>query len=378
MPLRLYIPESSARRSPFEPPPPSPVPAVPSFILPKSFFGGLFIEVFVGGILYGITTLQTFIYFQKYPEDGRFLKYYYSEFFLLVARSVFRRMFLILQTDRILDTLHTAFCLDFVYSYLITNYGNAKYFIHTDWSRSSSRSQYRRWCKDTISAESGSVRRCDPPLLPHLLDHSPLLAVSNRNWFLACIIASLVVSRVAFGMGSTILTYYLSGWVSFRQHKAATVTVSGGLASVAAVDVMVTTSITWYLRKKRSEVQESAKSKVDMIMLYAVNTGALTATASVITCILYAVRRDSLVFLRLVEVSGKLYANSFLGSLNARAHIRGKGNKQYSHESSGNTYRGPQVPKVEVFQQTLVSKDTVDRDYDNEYAMSPVKGGDLV
>ena len=37
------------------------------------------------------------------------------------------------------------------------------------------------------------------------------------------------------------------------------VTVSGGLASVAAVDVMVTASITWYLRRKRNEVQEYAR-----------------------------------------------------------------------------------------------------------------------
>ncbi|PIL36485.1 hypothetical protein GSI_00174 [Ganoderma sinense ZZ0214-1] len=336
--------------------------AVSAASIAEEFFGGLFVEVFVGGILYGITTLQTFIYFQKFPDDGRFLKYYVAAVWVL-------------------ESLHTGFCVEFVYSYLIRNYGNEKYFIHINWAVGASLANPVEVLNGNIDVSLGhghyrghnigdGARILYPPSLDPYVDVT-LLSFHT----------SLTTPRslqVAFGMGSTILTYYLSGWVSFRQHKAATVTVSGGLASVAAVDVMVTTSITWYLRKKRSEVQESAKSKVGMIMLYAVNTGALTATASVITCILYAVRRDSLVFLGLVEVSGKLYANSFLGSLNARTHIRGKGNKQYSHESSGNTYRGPQVPKVEVFQQTLVSKDTVDHEYGNEYAMSPVKGGDLV
>ncbi|KAM5540663.1 hypothetical protein V8D89_005694 [Ganoderma adspersum] len=308
----------------------------------QEFFGGLFVEVFVGGIFYGITTLQTFIYFKKYPDDGRFLKFFVAAVWFL-------------------ETLHTGFCIEFVYSYLIGNFGDVKYFIHINWGVGAS-------LATRVKVQSG------------MIDVSPGHSHSRSHYIGngARVLHSPRLDPVAFGMGSTILTYYLPGWVSFRQHTSALVTVSGGLASVAAVDVMVTASITWYLRRKRNEVQESAKSKVDMIMLYAVNSGALTATSSVITCILYAVRPHSLVFLGLVEVSGKLYANSFLGSLNARSHIRSRRNGQYSHESSGNTFRGPSVPKVEVFQQTLVSKDPVDQEYGNEYSMKNMKGGELV
>ena len=162
-------------------------------------------------------------------------------------------------------------------------------------------------------------------------------------------------------------------------------------------------------------------------MLYAVNSGALTAYVTTVahgtldpadrrpsvarrpsslafssvhrgfvlgapslTILQYAVRPHSLVFLGLVEVSGKresglssvstrlqltpsrgfqstrtrslegehvfrkshyaplLTLGSIRPSLNARSHIRSRRNGQYSHESSGNTYRGPSVVRAPI------------------------------
>ena len=43
-----------------------------------------------------------------------------------------------------------------------------------------------------------------------------------------------------------------------------------------------------------------------------------------------------------------LTLGSICPSLNARSHIRSRRNGQYSHESSGNTYRGPSVVRAPI------------------------------
>ena len=50
-----------------------------------------------------------------------------------LAPLVVRAVFLIMHAHRFLETLHTGFCIEFVYSYLIGNFGDVKYFIHINW-----------------------------------------------------------------------------------------------------------------------------------------------------------------------------------------------------------------------------------------------------
>ena len=49
------------------------------------------------------------------------------------APQIVRFVFLIIHANRFLETLHTGFCIEFVYSYLIGNFGDVKYFIHINW-----------------------------------------------------------------------------------------------------------------------------------------------------------------------------------------------------------------------------------------------------
>ena len=52
-----------------------------------------------------------------------------------MVRRTLRPLYLLLTVsmDRFLETLHTGFCIEFVYSYLIVNYGDVRYFIHINW-----------------------------------------------------------------------------------------------------------------------------------------------------------------------------------------------------------------------------------------------------
>ncbi|KAI0667816.1 hypothetical protein C8Q78DRAFT_289007 [Trametes maxima] len=318
------------------------------------FIGGLLIEVFIACMLYGITTLQSFMYYQKYPGDVLSLK-------LLVA-AVWT-----------LETVHTIFCMQFLYAYLIEGFANYSYFLQINWG-----------IGVTVVTSAG-IALCVQGYYVWRV-----WCVSSKSWLWTLIIGVFALARVAFGIGSTILSYVYSDWITFRDTKSSLITISGGLGSAALVDMLVALTLSYYLNKGRSSWHKESNSKINMILLYAVNTGALTGTASLLCVILFATQKQSLVFLGLVEIQAKLYANSFLGSLNARAHIRNKNNPaaQYpSFEFSSNggfrAGAGPQVqvavtvPKVEVFQQTIVHDDRGLRN-DSEFDMKNLKGGELV
>ncbi|KAI0364755.1 hypothetical protein BV20DRAFT_974050 [Pilatotrama ljubarskyi] len=303
---------------------------VPDFGIHKSadnlavpFIGGLLIEVFVACVLYGITTLQSFMYFQKYPGDARTLK-------LLVA-AVW-----------ILETVHTAFCMHFLYAYLVEGFADYTYFLKIDPS-----------IGITVVCSAG-IALCVQGYYVWRV-----WCVSSKNFWWTTIIGFFALARVAFGVASTILSYVYPEWLAFRNTTTSLVTISGGLGSAALVDMLVAVTLSYYLKKGRNSWHKESNSKINAILIYAVNTGALTGTASLLCVILFATQKQSLTFLGLVEIQAKLYANSFLGSLNARAHIRNKANAaQYpSFEfSSGGNFRSvpPQVSVVSIPPSTAV------------------------
>ncbi|KAF8968562.1 hypothetical protein BDZ97DRAFT_1799061 [Flammula alnicola] len=79
-----------------------------------STLGAAFLGTLAAAIFYGLTSVQTFIYFQNSAGDGRFFK---SGIFTLW----------------ILDTLHMAFTAHGIYFYLVTNFGNFEVLAAPTW-----------------------------------------------------------------------------------------------------------------------------------------------------------------------------------------------------------------------------------------------------
>ena len=82
-------------------------------------FGAMMIGGWIATIMYGITTLQSYHYYQHYPNDKKSIKG-------LVA---------ILW---ILDTVHVIFMCHALYYYLIDNFGNHEPLSGGNWSLISS------------------------------------------------------------------------------------------------------------------------------------------------------------------------------------------------------------------------------------------------
>ncbi|RPD69898.1 hypothetical protein L226DRAFT_262213 [Lentinus tigrinus ALCF2SS1-7] len=257
----------------------------------EAVMSGLFISVFVAGILYGMTTLQTFLYWQAYPRDGTFLK------------SIVAFIW-------VLETLHTALCIRFLYAYLILGFGDIFNFLRVDWAVGLS------------VLTSVIVGAC---VQGYYIWRVWIVSGGSILW--TSIIGVFAIARTGFAIGSTALCYIYPNWLKLRDYGPALATVSGGLGSAALVDLLVALTLTFYLKRgtnlwEGSYYHKQSTNMVNQILLYTVNTGAITSATSVVCVILFAANKVTLTFLGFAAIQTKLYANSFLGSLNARAHLR--------------------------------------------------------
>ncbi|KAH9848436.1 hypothetical protein C2E23DRAFT_889090 [Lenzites betulinus] len=312
--------------------------------------GGLLVELCFAFMLYGITTLQTFMYFQKCSKDGLPLK-------ATVA------------TVWILESVHTGFCMQFIYDYLVVGFGDYLGLISINWG-----------IGITILSSAG-IALC---VQGYYTWRVWIVSEKSLRW--TVVIGFFVLLRVALGIASAVLSYIYPNWIVAMQ-----MTVSGGLGSAALVDILVALTLTYYLKRGKHVWHEKSNNMINNILLYAVHTGALTGTASLLCVILFALEKSSLVFLGLVMIQAKLYANSFLGSLNARSHIRRKGTLDTGYSTSSNSVfhaAPPRIPvvrlvfivlfAVEVFQHTDVMDDRDNPSDDSSYKLKTLKGPALV
>ncbi|KAI0666139.1 hypothetical protein C8Q78DRAFT_475548 [Trametes maxima] len=303
--------------------------------------GALLIEVCLACILYGITTLQTFMYYQSAFSDSRFLKG--------MVGAVWG-----------LESLHTALCMEMVYQYTIMHFGDFDFLGRIYWGVGAS---------ILISVFISAI--------VHAFYIRRVWIATNGSISLIILLSILALCRFACGIGSFVLSLSADGWTPFRFNISPLVTVTLGLGCAAGVDVVVALVLGYYFCRdtgKRASGAQTHSSRVDPVLIYAVNTGAITAIFSVLSVVLFVTHKQSLVFLGLVEIQSKLYANSFLGSLNIRASQPDKSGApfatyEFTPRGTTSAARPPHFrthgtsvdivtsPQVSVHQQTVVMRD---------------------
>lgn len=242
-------------------------------------FGAVLLGGFVTAILYGITCLQCFIFFQTYTKEDRLLKY---NIWLLW----------------ILDTLHMVFVIHPIYWYLVTNFSNPAVMGLLPWSivgveltASTSDTIVRAWFTYRVYMLSANNRYLTIPL--------------------ACIVFTIGVLDLVMGIRGA----FFNTFAEFRS-------ISWNFYLVLALDVVadfyIATSLCFFLYRLRNTVNKHTLSVVKNLMMYTVNTGLATSVVLLACFITYACLPDTLIFIALYFPSTKLYVNALLASLNAR------------------------------------------------------------
>ncbi|EGO03142.1 hypothetical protein SERLA73DRAFT_176663 [Serpula lacrymans var. lacrymans S7.3] len=263
-----------------------------------STFGAGFIGAMVSTILYGITTLQTYLYFIHYPKDSPYTK-------ALVA------------VIWVLDTTHITFMCHCMYYYLITNYSQPSALAQGIWSL------------DMSMAVNLLIAVLVQTYFALLIFR---LSSMRVRWWITSIIMLFVVAHFAFGLETVALMYIGKDFTALRQM----ILIAAMPFALFAVlsDLCITAALCILLYGRRG-IFRRTHAIVDTLIVYAINRCLLTSVVAIVEVIMFATSPNSLWFIAIDFVIGKLFANSFLASLNSRKTIRGRG-LDHDTDSSAN------------------------------------------
>ncbi|KAJ3481477.1 hypothetical protein NLI96_g7627 [Meripilus lineatus] len=226
----------------------------------SSALGPLLIGGLVGAILYGSACIQTLIYYQRSSGDPLYLK-------LMV-------LVLCLSATSLSGGKNTGYLFSDILELIIAELPN-RMFI------------YRVW------------------------------RLSQRNIFLTWFIFSLSLLDLVCGI---IITTKAFDTTFLGLHKISTL-LYVDLAAVIAADALVSLSLCYYLHRSKPGLQKT-DSLINALIMYAVNTGLLTAFDASAALVLYAVMPTNLIFIAFYLLLSKLYLNAYLASLNARSALQ--------------------------------------------------------
>ncbi|KAJ7575287.1 hypothetical protein C8J56DRAFT_975834, partial [Mycena floridula] len=262
---------------------------VPSTVLYgfKDSLGSTFIGYALSTTLYGVSNVQTYLYYRNYPGDRLVLK-------LMVGLLW------------ILDTLTTVLISESVYTYLVLNLNNLIADSVIPWS---------------YGAEFLVVVLII--LISQIFFAVQIWLVSNNKKIIVGPIILLSLASFACGIVATYdLFTSTSAVVVSAPHELIVGSLTQGLAAIC--DCLITGALIYYLHSRRTGIR-STEVMIDKLIMYGVSRGTLTAICQTMFLILLQgiPYKGASFWQPFHQVSGKLYFNSILASLNVRTSIGG-------------------------------------------------------
>ncbi|EJF56530.1 hypothetical protein DICSQDRAFT_163870, partial [Dichomitus squalens LYAD-421 SS1] len=244
--------------------------------------GAGFVGCLFTATLYGVTCVQSFMFFQSSSQERKLLKYSVSCLFVL-------------------DTLHYILVAHTLYWYMVTNFTDPTVIERIPWS-------------------IFPVYSSPPPVILLFDAFSPIAS--------GFIVGIFVMFGVGIGFG--IKGLFLP---TFSQLAKLSWLMYLGLGLLVVCDAYTALVLCYLLYKGRTGVNKGTDSLINVLLLYTVNTGLLTSIFALACFITYAAMPTNYVFLAMYFPLSKLYLNALLASLNARGHIGRVGADTTGHVS---------------------------------------------
>ncbi|KAG2159076.1 uncharacterized protein EDB93DRAFT_1245631 [Suillus bovinus] len=268
-----------------------------------STFGALFIGVTFAAILFGLSNVQAFVYFQTHKGTG-------ISFYKLAVAWLW-----------IIDALHLFLIVHCIYYYLVTHYADIDALIGIVWSfklqivtnvlivYGVQLLYFHRIC---IVAKGRSKV---PPIVVGVV------VISAGGWFVIWYPSSLDLDFFSpSGVAIVII------WAIYQCHvfsdlikmEWATFMACG---TITLVDFVIASSLCYLLAISRTGFS-STDSMLTKLMVYVINTGCLTSICSLSVIITCATMPQNFIFLGIEFLVAKLYVNSFIALLNAPHYLQ--------------------------------------------------------
>jgi len=236
--------------------------------------GMIVLGLIFSSMLYGVMLTQTYKYYQRFRRDPFFIK-------LLV--------FLVW----LLNTLSMFFVGHSSWYYLVTN-GPRNIFT---------------WSLNVELALSVMLSGISESFLAFRV-----YRLSGGKYWLTTILLSLALMHFVSGQVAAIKLLLLNSSARFSSMMVPSVL---RLSSAATCDTAIAVSLTYFLDKKRTGFKRSDEI-INYLILFSINSGLATSMISVASLVTYLVDPKLMMYTALCFLISRVYANTFLCSLNSR------------------------------------------------------------
>ncbi|KAI9064926.1 hypothetical protein FKP32DRAFT_542950 [Trametes sanguinea] len=251
-----------------------------SVVSTKDFLHYLIIGFAFSAVLYGITIMQAYVYYRRYPRDEPWLKIFIA--FLLV-----------------IDTLTTAFAGQGLHTYAVDDYLQPDKLGTIVWSLI---------VEDYLCIVAA--------VLVQFYFAQRLWILSHGNWLLTGAIA--VLALISLATGTWICAdMFTSPNISLYATILARVLAAICSGTRALADVLISGGLCYYLHTSRTGLKQS-DTLIDKLMVYAIQRGLVTTICQGFDFITILAFPTSLVYLPVILILSKLYIIALLATLNVR------------------------------------------------------------
>ncbi|KAJ7572135.1 hypothetical protein C8J56DRAFT_992957 [Mycena floridula] len=252
----------------------------------NSTLGADFIGLLLSAIFYGVTVLQTIIYFSTYPNDRWPLK--------LLVGCLWA-----------LDTASLTLFAHGTYTYVITDFANPAAAATLIWSIAS---------EPMITA-----------VISLIVHWFLALRIRNLNparvWtWIGAIIA--VLSLFPFAIGTYTIWLVNSGTESLVALGELRWVAIAGDSSSSAIDLAIAVTICCQLYMGRRGGIKSTNKLIQILSLYVVSSGVITTVLNMTTMITYLASPNTFIFQAFSASGSKAYVNTLMATLNIRETVR--------------------------------------------------------
>ncbi|TFK26974.1 hypothetical protein FA15DRAFT_729106 [Coprinopsis marcescibilis] len=264
---------------------PSGPPLVPPTI--HETFGAGLIGALVNAMMYGLTTLQTYLFYLYYPNDSIGNKIMFSVVIIQFGRNLTHRI--------------VSLC---IYFYLVTNYDNPGGLTKGHWSL-------------FISILCNVILACIVQAFFTYRIHQ--LASPRIRWWLSSIIGITVFAHLVFGVETVAFCFIKQDFA--RLHEFTIIAATPFAITAVLSDVMIAGSLCILLHGSRTGFRNT-NTLVTTLIIYAINRCLLTSAVAIAEVIIFSIKPHAYWYLAVDFVIGKLWANSLLATLNSRLALQ--------------------------------------------------------
>ncbi|TFK50313.1 hypothetical protein OE88DRAFT_1735895 [Heliocybe sulcata] len=262
-------------------------------LLPDLHFDNSLGALLVGGLvsfaLYGVTFAQTYIYYERRHSDRPFIK-------------------ILVFTLWILDTFDAALIGHLLYHYMVTNYINPSAMLSPVWS-----------ILIHVLVTTHQSPKSITDFIVRMMFSRRILKLSGSYVLTGVVVAISFVDLIC----GLIITGKAFGLSTYAELESISKLFYLNFAAGTAGDLYVALVLCYFLHSSRTGFKRT-DSLINILIIYTVNTGLITALDAAAGMITYIVMPSNFIFIGFYLNLSRFYVNSYLASLNARDIIREK------------------------------------------------------